>query len=87
MWYGDHMNGWAYGLMGVTSLLFWTALVLGAIALSRHLRSSAAPGRTASDTHPEQVLADRYARGDIDDEEYHRRLDTLRGSAPYAGVG
>jgi len=28
----------------------------------------------------EQVLAERFARGDLDEEEYHRRLDTLRRS-------
>ncbi|MEU6591658.1 SHOCT domain-containing protein [Streptomyces sp. NPDC046881] len=26
------------------------------------------------------MLAGRYARGEIDDEEYHRRLAVLRGS-------
>jgi putative membrane protein len=26
----------------------------------------------------EQILAERYARGEIDDEEYRQRLDTLR---------
>jgi putative membrane protein len=26
----------------------------------------------------EQVLAERFARGEIDAEEYHQRLDTLR---------
>jgi putative membrane protein len=30
---------------------------------------------------PEQILAQRYARGEIDDDEYRRRLDVLRGSA------
>ncbi|MDX2648788.1 SHOCT domain-containing protein, partial [Streptomyces sp. PA03-1a] len=29
---------------------------------------------------PMQVLADRFARGEIDEEEYRRRLATLRGS-------
>ncbi|MFI9201609.1 SHOCT domain-containing protein [Streptomyces sp. NPDC053048] len=31
---------------------------------------------------PEQILAERYARGEIDEEEYQRRLATLRGSPP-----
>jgi len=32
----------------------------------------------------ERALAERFARGEIDEEEYHRRLETLRaaGSAP-----
>lgn len=75
--YGSHMSGWGWAVMGVGSVLLWVALVLGAIALARHLRSS---GPRAGDgrVDPEQLLAARYARGDIDDEDYHRRLDTLR---------
>jgi uncharacterized membrane protein len=26
------------------------------------------------------VLAERFARGEIDEEEYHRRLETLRAA-------
>jgi acetoacetyl-CoA synthetase len=28
-------------------------------------------------TPPERILADRYARGELDDDEYRRRLNTL----------
>lgn len=31
---------------------------------------------------PEQLLAERFARGDIDEEEYQRRLAALRSSGP-----
>lgn len=84
MWYGDHMNGWGYAFMGLNSLLFWALLIVGGIALFRYLARSA-PGPSGAGPDPsrstaEQILADRYARGEIDDDEYHRRLDTLRGS-------
>ncbi len=81
MWYGgygQHMSGWGYAVMGLTSLLFWTVLVLGVVALVRHLGRSAGPAAPADAEH---VLAARYARGEIDDDEYHRRVDVLRGSA------
>jgi putative membrane protein len=29
---------------------------------------------------PEQTLAERFAAGEIDEEEYHRRLETLRSA-------
>ncbi|WP_066979345.1 SHOCT domain-containing protein [Streptomyces sp. NRRL F-4489] len=35
---------------------------------------------------PEQILAERYARGEIEDEEYHRRLSVLRTSS-HGGAG
>jgi len=76
--YSGHMSSWGWVVMGVGSVLLWVALVLGAVALARHLRGSAGPGGGSGHVDPEQLLAARYARGDIDDEEYHRRLDTLR---------
>ncbi|GAB7186726.1 SHOCT domain-containing protein [Kitasatospora sp. Ki12] len=41
----------------------------------------------ASGPIPEQLLAERFARGEIDAEEYRHRLDTLRsaGSGPGGG--
>jgi putative membrane protein len=35
-----------------------------------------AEGRTDS---PERILADRFARGEIDEDEYQRRRHALRG--------
>ncbi|MDY0814474.1 SHOCT domain-containing protein [Kitasatospora purpeofusca] len=35
----------------------------------------------------EQVLAERFARGEIDAEEYWHRLDVLRGSGGSPGAG
>ncbi|MFE4977159.1 SHOCT domain-containing protein [Kitasatospora sp. NPDC056651] len=34
---------------------------------------------------PEQLLAERFARGEIDAEEYRHRLDTLRSANPPGG--
>ncbi|MBO0775131.1 MAG: SHOCT domain-containing protein [Actinobacteria bacterium] len=35
--------------------------------------------------HAEQILAERFARGEIDEQEYRSRLATLRGEAPGQG--
>jgi putative membrane protein len=37
------------------------------------------------DDDPEWILAQRFAAGEIDEDEYHRRLSVLR-SRPYAGT-
>lgn len=34
---------------------------------------------------PEAILAQRFARGEIDTDEYHARLATLRGGPPASG--
>ncbi|MFZ4247511.1 SHOCT domain-containing protein [Streptomyces griseoincarnatus] len=33
----------------------------------------------------EQVLAERFARGEIDEDEYRRRAAVLRGDVPHTG--
>jgi putative membrane protein len=82
MWYDDHMSGWGYALMGVGTLLFWGLIVAGIVILVRYLARSEQHGGTGPADRPtaEQVLAERFARGEIDEEEYRRRLDTLRAS-------
>ena len=49
-------------------------LVLGGLLLVRVARQSERP---LTPSTPEQLLAERYARGDIDEEEYRQRLGTL----------
>jgi putative membrane protein len=93
--YGDHVSGWGYAL-GITGMiLFWGLLALAIAAAVRHLgrdhhgRGVAAPPgpATPAPATPEQVLADRFARGEIDADEYHQRLDTLRQAARPAPAG
>ncbi|MEU5260116.1 SHOCT domain-containing protein [Amycolatopsis sp. NPDC021455] len=80
-WYGNGMGGWGYVLMTVGMVLFWGLLIFGVVALVRVLgrgsQHTAVPA--AQRAAPERILADRYARGEIDEDEYHRRLDTLLG--------
>lgn len=79
-WYGNGngMDGWGYALMTVSMVLFWGLVIFGVIALVRYLgrqdRSVVAPRPT-----PEQVLAERFAHGHIDEPEYRELLDVLRG--------
>ena len=81
-WWGEGMNGWGYVLMSVSMVLFWGVVILGIVALVRHLTGS---GQSAGDgagprPTPEQVLADRFARGEIDEPEYQSRLAALHGT-------
>jgi putative membrane protein len=54
------------------NLLMWLLLVVGAAVLIRALWT-----RRSDVGTPEQILARRFARGEIDDEEYRRRMDEL----------
>lgn len=77
-WYGPGMSGWGYALMAVGTILFWALLILAGIALARYLRTGTerTPQMRQHPT-PDQLLAERFARGEIDEQEYRQRLDTL----------
>lgn len=77
-WYGNSngMDGWGYTLMTVSMVLFWGLIIYGVIATVRYLgrQSRAAAARPTA----EEVLAERFAHGQIDEPEYSERLSALR---------
>jgi putative membrane protein len=75
-WYGSGMSGWGYALLTFSMVLFWGLIIFGVVALVRFLARNDRP--TAARPTPEQMLAERFAGGEIDEHEYHKRLDTLR---------
>lgn len=85
MWYGSGMSAWGFTVMTISIVLFWGLVILGMIALVRYLgRGGGAAGAeppTTARTTPEQLLAERFASGEIDEQEYRRRLDVLYGRA------
>lgn len=77
-WWYEGMGGWGWGLMTVSMVLFWVLLIVAIVALVRYLmRAEREKGSSAADS-AERLLAERYARGDIDAEQYRERLATLR---------
>jgi putative membrane protein len=82
MYWGNGMGGWGMVLMTVSSLLFWALVIAGIVMLVRYTGragQSAVPANQGPT--PQQVLADRFARGEIDEDEYTRRLHVLGGAA------
>jgi putative membrane protein len=85
-WYGSGMSGWGYALMTISMVLFWGAVIAGIVLLVRHLsrggqQTPAPPSQPAT---PEQLLAGRFARGEIDEEEYRQRLAVLQSGGQAA---
>ncbi|MEV6325308.1 SHOCT domain-containing protein [Nocardia sp. NPDC051787] len=83
-WHGNGMTGWGFGLMTVSMVIFWALIIAGIVVLVRYTtavsqRQPTVPPPQHGPT-PQQVLAERYARGEIDDEEYTRRLKTLNSA-------
>jgi putative membrane protein len=65
--------------MPLLMVAFWVAVIWLAVRLIRGL-SGRPPGERDRPGRPEDVLAQRYARGEIGEDEYRRRLDILRGT-------
>jgi len=66
---GEHMMG----------MWLWWLLAIGLIAVVAWavMRSASRSGNGTTET-PQDVLKRRYARGEIDKEEYEKRLQDLR---------
>lgn len=74
-------DGYGYGGMGfggIGMLLFWVLLIAGVVAL---VRWSAGPSKQdpppPDDPDPLEILALRYARGEIDKEEFEQKRRDL----------
>lgn len=81
MYWGNGMGGWGMALMGISGLLFWGLIIAGIVLMVRTTGhgTQTATAATQAPT-PQQVLADRFARGEIDGEEYALRLQVLSGA-------
>jgi len=72
-----NVGGWGW-LNALLSLLILGLSIGGVTLLIRRLdRTPSAP--SAFGISAEAILAERYARGEIDDQEYQQRLAVLRG--------
>lgn len=82
-WYGNDMNGWGYALMIIGMLAFWGLLITGVSIMFRQPdRSDWARGTASVYRTPQQLLAERFARGEIEEDEFTSRLTALHGHTP-----
>ena len=82
------MMGWGgqgYGMGGVgwiAMLLFWIVIIAGTVLLVRYLPAGHGGEDAArKDRDPLDILKERYARGDIETEEFEERKRIL-GTGP-----
>lgn len=77
---GWNWDGQSWAAMGL-GMIAW--LVIGVIVVWLVVRGLLALERPRGDgfrrPEPEEILRERFARGEIDSDEYERRLAFLRG--------
>jgi putative membrane protein len=87
-WNSSGAHWWANLLMGVSMLVFWGLLIAGVVALARYYGRVPFPSRIwPPHSCAEEILAERFARGEIDEDEYQRRRDTLHAAGRESSDG
>ena len=77
MWWHNGMGWGGWVVMTLTMVAFWSLVVFAVVAIFRGDREVE---QDQSRPDPERILDDRFARGEIDLDEYHARQDALRGA-------
>jgi putative membrane protein len=73
------MGGWGWMFMSLSSFVFIALLGVTVWLLVRATGPGRAPQPRDSTSSAREILAQRYARGEIDEQEYRQRLHTLGG--------
>lgn len=65
-----------YGMGGILMMLFWAVVIIGGgYLLFRALNSNSRNSRT--DDEALRILRERYARGEVTEEEYETKMKSL----------
>ena len=76
-WYHEGVGWGGWLVMVVGMVAFWGLAVLAVIAIFRSAQPSAR-GDANAHRDPLDILDERFARGEIDENEYRARGDVLR---------
>jgi len=90
MWWNNNgmnwgaMGGGGWVVMTLVMLAFWALVIGGLLAISRSGRPALSKGPSDSGPAPrpsaENLLDERFARGEIDEQEYHARRAVLHST-------
>lgn len=75
-WYYNGMGWGGWLVMAFSMVAFWALVVFAVVAIFRPSRDERINHTRGQD--PLDILGQRFARGEIDESEYHARLDVLR---------
>lgn len=68
---------WGMGFGVIFMVLFWLLIILGIAALIRWLQPQSGRDQRTRDKTSLEIVQERYARGDIDRDEYEQKRRDL----------
>jgi putative membrane protein len=77
-WYGSGMGWGGWIMMTLAMLSFWGLVAFAVVAIARSLGRRDGPTEPPAGRDPLNILAERFARGEIDADEYEARAEALR---------
>jgi putative membrane protein len=83
-WHGMGWGGWI--MMTITVVAFWALVAAAVVALVRLVRTDSVRGERPKTAL--ELLDERFARGEIDETDYHHRRELLmdHGADRRAGI-
>ena len=79
-WYHDGVGWGGWIMMALAMVAFWGVVVFIVVALFRGTASGRTDGPVPRQQSPMEILDERFARGEIDEDEYHARQAALRAN-------
>jgi len=76
MWSNYYMGWGGWIVMTLAMVAFWALVVFAVVAIFRGTRDASTTVRTP-ERDPMEILDERFARGEIDADDYHARQDVL----------
>lgn len=75
---GDYGMTGGFGFGGIFMILWWVLVIVGIVALVKWMTSSSAGDRSGGNGKALDILKERYARGEINEQEFQKRKDDLK---------
>ncbi|BAV33283.1 hypothetical protein SCL_0967 [Sulfuricaulis limicola] len=72
-----NMDGWGMGFGGIGMILFWVLIIAGIVVLTKWLADGPRRSDTPRENSALDVLKQRYARGEINREEFEQKKRDL----------
>jgi len=81
MYYGPGISGRGMTFMIIGNLVLSGLLIFGAVLVAPYVWPGQRTSSSLAELSPQQIVAQRFARGEINEQEYQHLLQVLSGGS------